>query len=146
MRQATRLFAKCLEAGRPTGLAGLFTHAAPRPALLAIYGQTLERLKALPETSVYRQSVEAITKHRLGLVQSVVPEGHREWLQQYQSRQTPETERASTQIPEKSLSEILQGLQIRGSVPEILLVKKQGPQWSIEPLAPERSEAKFDIC
>lgn len=69
-----------LEPGAPTGLTGLFANASPRSTLLYLYSSTLDRLKAVPETSLYRQSVEAVTKHRMSLVQSVKPSGYDEWL------------------------------------------------------------------
>ncbi|TLS30824.1 hypothetical protein PpBr36_02854 [Pyricularia pennisetigena] len=68
-----------LEPGTATGLAGLRTHGSPRSTLLYLYSSTLEQLKAVPEHSVYRQSVEALTKHRMSILQSVVPPGHAEW-------------------------------------------------------------------
>jgi len=84
MRRTSRLLAavkpaKYLEAGTPTGLTGLFTHAAPRSTLIYIYSSTLDKLKQLPESSVYRQSTEALTKHRLNIINSVVPAGFEEW-------------------------------------------------------------------
>lgn len=82
MRPTSRLLAetsKYLEAGRPTGLTGLFTHAHPRPALLYNYHTTLEKLRKFPESSVYRQSTEALTKHRLAIVEGVRPAGLAEW-------------------------------------------------------------------
>jgi NADH dehydrogenase (ubiquinone) 1 alpha subcomplex subunit 5 len=86
MRRTSRLLAavkpaRYLEAGAPTGLTGLFTHAAPRSTLIYIYSSTLDKLKHLPETSVYRQSTEALTKHRLNIVNSVVPAGFEEWAE-----------------------------------------------------------------
>lgn len=63
----------------PTGLAGILTHPAPRPALIFTYKATLEKLSKLPESSVYRQSVEALTKHRLAIVEAAIPAGHDEW-------------------------------------------------------------------
>ncbi|KAL8408973.1 hypothetical protein RB594_007428 [Gaeumannomyces avenae] len=69
-----------LEPGTPTGLTGLRTHASPRATLLYLYSTTLEQLKAVPEHSVYRQSVEALTKHRMAIVEAAVPPGHAEWL------------------------------------------------------------------
>lgn len=69
-----------LEPGAPTGLTGLLTNPSPRSTLLYLYSSTLDRLKAVPETSLYRQSVEAVTKHRMSLVQSVKPAGYDEWL------------------------------------------------------------------
>ncbi|EKD19639.1 uncharacterized protein L3040_002018 [Drepanopeziza brunnea f. sp. 'multigermtubi'] len=68
-----------LEAGAPTGLAGLFTHPAPRSTLIYLYTSTLDKLQAFPESSLYRQSTEAVTKHRLAIVSSVEPEGYRAW-------------------------------------------------------------------
>ena len=84
MRTAIRLLAsvkpgRYLEAGNPTGLTGLFTHEAPRSALLYVYSSTLDKLKAFPESSAYRQSVEAITRHRLRIVEAIKPEGYEEW-------------------------------------------------------------------
>lgn len=83
MRPTTRLLAiaKYLEAGTPTGLTGLWTHGTPRSALIYLYGQTLHRLQAIPSTSVYRQSVEATTLHRLGIVEKMVPAGHEQWTE-----------------------------------------------------------------
>ncbi|KAM0276224.1 hypothetical protein ACHAQH_006947 [Verticillium albo-atrum] len=84
MRQTIRLLAnvqkaRYLEPGTPTGLTGLWTHNSPRSALLYLYGSTLDRLKEMPESSLYRQSVEALTKHRLALVEAAVPPGYEEW-------------------------------------------------------------------
>ncbi|KAH6631641.1 ETC complex I subunit conserved region-domain-containing protein [Chaetomium tenue] len=81
---AVRPAARFLEAGTPTGLTGLTTHASPRSTLLYLYTSTLEKLKAVPEHSVYRQSVEALTKHRMALVEGVVPPGHDEWAERAQ--------------------------------------------------------------
>lgn len=85
MRAALRLFASVqkstqfLEPGAPTGLTGLITHASPRTTLLYTYHSTLEKLKQFPEHSVYRQSLEALTKHRMEIVESVKPAGLSEW-------------------------------------------------------------------
>lgn len=87
MRPSTRLYAtvksaaRYLEANTPTGLTGLPTHPSPRPALLYTYNKTLEKLRQLPKSSVYRQSCEALTKHRLQIVQDALPPGYEEWLQ-----------------------------------------------------------------
>ncbi|CAK1364155.1 NADH-ubiquinone oxidoreductase [Cercospora beticola] len=88
MRPAFRLLAtvqrsgsQYLEAGAPTGLTGLLTHASPRTTLLYLYNDTLEKLKQFPEHSVYRQSTEALTKHRMRIVESVKPQGLKEWQQ-----------------------------------------------------------------
>ena len=79
MRPTFRALARYLEPGTPTGLTGLWTHGSPRPTLLYLYGTTLNKLKSIPETSLYRQSVEAVTRHRLGLVEETVPPGYSEW-------------------------------------------------------------------
>ena len=87
MRNTLRLLAivkpgRYLEAGNPTGLTGLFTHPAPRSTLLYLYGATLDKLKAFPDHSVYRQSTEALTKHRMKIIESIKPEGYEEWAKQ----------------------------------------------------------------
>ncbi|CAO2652960.1 Nn.00g023710.m01.CDS01 [Neocucurbitaria sp. VM-36] len=84
MRAAARLLASVkpgqfLEAGAPTGLTGLLTHPSPRSTLLYHYSSTLDKLKQIPESSVYRQSVEALTKHRLQIVEQSKPRGWDEW-------------------------------------------------------------------
>lgn len=84
MRTVSRLLAsvkptRFLESGNPTGLTGLYTHAAPRSTLLYIYGSTLDKLKAIPEHSIYRQSVERIVQHRMKIVESFKPQGYDEW-------------------------------------------------------------------
>lgn len=84
MRSTLRLLAavkpgRYLEAGNPTGLTGLFNHPAPRSTLLYLYGSTLDKLKSFPEHSVYRQSTEALTKHRMNIIESIKPEGYDEW-------------------------------------------------------------------
>lgn len=72
--------AKYLEPFAPTGLTGLRTNPSPRSTLLYLYATTLDKLAAgVPETSVYRQSVEAVTRHRMALVEAVRPEGYDEW-------------------------------------------------------------------
>lgn len=88
MRAALRLFASVsrssgasqfLEAGAPTGITGLFTHEAPRSTLLYLYNSTLEKLQKFPDSSVYRQSTEALTKHRLSIIENTKPAGLKEW-------------------------------------------------------------------
>merc|ERR1712093_219624 len=91
MRRSLRQLAavkpsRFLEAGSPTGLTGLFTHNAPRSTLLYLYSSTLEKLKAFPESSLYRQSTEALTKHRMAIVSAVEPEGYKAWAEK--ARQT----------------------------------------------------------
>lgn len=85
MRSSKQLYAtvksatRYLEPNTPTGLTGLPTHPSPRPALLYTYNETLKRLKQLPSSSVYRQSTEALTKHRLSIVDAAKPPGYEEW-------------------------------------------------------------------
>jgi len=87
MRSSARLLAtvrsaaKYLEPNTPTGLTGLTTHPSPRPALIYTYRQTLTKLKQLPTSSVYRQSTEALTKHRLTIVEATKPDGYEKWLE-----------------------------------------------------------------
>jgi len=68
-----------LEAGAPTGLAGLHNHPTPRKALLYLYNSTLEKLQQIPESSLYRQSTEALVRHRLNIVKGIEPEGYAAW-------------------------------------------------------------------
>ncbi|KAI4123913.1 MAG: hypothetical protein LQ338_005060 [Usnochroma carphineum] len=91
MKVTARLFAavksdRFLTAGNPTGLTGLLTHPAPRTQLLYLYSSTLAKLDKLPAYSVYRQSAEAITKHRLSIVENTKPQGYDEWAQRAQKR------------------------------------------------------------
>ena len=85
MRPTLRLLASIqkgaqyLEPGTPTGLAGLLTAASPRHRLLFLYNDTLTKLQRLPEHSVYRQSTEALTRHRLSIIERTVPSGLQEW-------------------------------------------------------------------
>ena len=86
MRRSLRLLASVAtrstyEAGHPTGLTGLYTHKSPRSTLLYLYSTTLDRLKEFPEGSVYRASTEALTKHRMNIIESVKPAGLTEWQQ-----------------------------------------------------------------
>lgn len=84
MRAASRLFAavkpgQFLEAGAPTGLTGLATHPSPRSTLLHHYNSTLTKLQQIPESSVYRQSTEALTRHRLKVIEESKPKGWDAW-------------------------------------------------------------------
>ena len=102
MRSTVRLYATIvrgqashIEANIPTGLTGLRAHPSPRPHLIYLYNATLSRLSHLPEDSVYRKSTEALTKHRLTIIESAVPAGLSEWQQRIsaiadQSDATPE--------------------------------------------------------
>lgn len=52
-----------------TGITGLKVHPNPLPALIETYQATLARVSEIPPSSVYRQSVEAITQRKLSIVQ-----------------------------------------------------------------------------
>lgn len=85
MRSTLRLLAnvkpRYLEPFAPTGLTGLATHPSPRPTLIYLYTTTLQKLSKFPESSAYRQSVEALTRHRLQIVESQKPPGFEQWLE-----------------------------------------------------------------
>ncbi|TRX96719.1 hypothetical protein FHL15_002385 [Xylaria flabelliformis] len=89
MRRTLRLLAnvkpaRYLDAGNPTGLTGLYTHSSPRSSLLFLYSHTLEKLQQFPESSLYRKSVEAQTKHRMAILEAAVPPGYQEWAEHAQ--------------------------------------------------------------
>lgn len=52
-----------------TGITGLEVHPKPLPALKALYSETLLGLSSIPSSSVYRQATEALTNHRLQVVE-----------------------------------------------------------------------------
>ena len=54
---------------RSTGITGLNVHPNPLPKLVETYKSTLSVLSTIPQTSVYRQGAEAVTRHRLGVVE-----------------------------------------------------------------------------
>ncbi|CUM47990.1 unnamed protein product [Debaryomyces tyrocola] len=69
LRQAEEVLIKAAS-GNPTGLTGIYQHPNPRPALIALYNHTLTVLDTkFPKESVYKQSVEALTRNRLKIVQ-----------------------------------------------------------------------------
>lgn len=69
LRQAEEVLIKA-GSGNPTGLTGLYQHPNPRPVLIKLYNATLKRLdEKFPKDSVYRQSVEELTKARLAVVE-----------------------------------------------------------------------------
>ena len=51
-----------------TGITGLKVHPNPLPELKKTYESTLTALSTIPQTSVYRQGVEALTRHKLIIV------------------------------------------------------------------------------
>ncbi|KAJ5747523.1 uncharacterized protein N7511_009219 [Penicillium nucicola] len=97
MRSTLRLLAnvkpRYLEPFAPTGLTGLFTHPSPRPTLIYLYSTTLQKLQTFPESSAYRQSVEALTRHRLQIVESQKPAGFDAWLERVRKTLAAEPER-----------------------------------------------------
>jgi hypothetical protein len=98
MRSTVRLLAKIkpsryLEPFTPTGLTGLTTHPSPRPTLIYLYKSTLEKIKLLPQSSVYRKSTEALTQHRLSIVESTKPPGYDAWLERVQAAIAEDPER-----------------------------------------------------
>ncbi|EJD03929.1 NADH2 dehydrogenase [Fomitiporia mediterranea MF3/22] len=52
-----------------TGITGVNVHPNPLPALVETYQSTLARVSEIPQSSVYRQSVEALTQRKLKIVQ-----------------------------------------------------------------------------
>lgn len=54
---------------KTTGITGLAVNPNPLPELTETYQATLSVLSSIPSTSVYRQGVEALTKHKLNIVQ-----------------------------------------------------------------------------
>lgn len=98
MRSTIRLLAnvksaRYLEPFAPTGLTGLTTHPSPRPTLIYLYTATLQKLKAFPESSVYRQSTEALTRQRLQIIESTKPPGFEAWLERVKKTVGAEPER-----------------------------------------------------
>lgn len=55
-------------AKKATQLVGLAVAKAPRSSLKEVYSKTLGVLSALPNSSIYRQQAEYITKQRMELV------------------------------------------------------------------------------
>ncbi|KAL4069581.1 ETC complex I subunit conserved region-domain-containing protein [Scleroderma yunnanense] len=56
---------------KSTGITGLAVHPNPLPELVQTYESTLSVLSSAPPTSVYRQSVEALTRHKLNIIKGV---------------------------------------------------------------------------
>ncbi|KAE8151273.1 ETC complex I subunit conserved region-domain-containing protein [Aspergillus avenaceus] len=98
MRSTFRLLAnvksaRYLEPFAPTGITGLVTHPSPRSTLIYLYTNTLQKLKAFPESSVYRQSTEALTRQRLQIVEATKPPGYEAWLERVKKAVGTEPER-----------------------------------------------------
>ncbi|KAM5535428.1 hypothetical protein V8D89_010950 [Ganoderma adspersum] len=54
---------------RSTGITGLKVHHDPLPELKKTYEATLQTLSAIPPSSVYRQGTEALTHHKLKVLE-----------------------------------------------------------------------------
>ncbi|KAH9898439.1 NADH2 dehydrogenase [Cubamyces lactineus] len=52
-----------------TGITGLKVHRDPVPELKKTYEATLQALSAIPQSSVYRQGTEALTLHKLKVLE-----------------------------------------------------------------------------
>lgn len=89
---------RVLQPGSPTGLTGLHAHPSPRSTLIYLYSHTLQKLKQIPETSVYRQATEALTNKRLAIIESVKPPGFAAWNERMQW-QLADIEEKSGQTP-----------------------------------------------
>lgn len=68
MFRITRPLAQVLK--RTTGLTGLAVHPNPLPELTKTYESTLAVLTSIPQSSVYRQGVEALTHRKLKITQA----------------------------------------------------------------------------
>jgi NADH dehydrogenase (ubiquinone) 1 alpha subcomplex subunit 5 len=55
---------------RTTGIHGLAVHPDPLPVLIKTYESTLSTLSSIPQTSIYRQSVEALVRSKLNIVKN----------------------------------------------------------------------------
>jgi NADH dehydrogenase (ubiquinone) 1 alpha subcomplex subunit 5 len=75
--------------------------------LIYLYTSTLEKLKAFPESSAYRQSTEALTRHRLQIVESTKPAGYEAWLERVKKAVAAEPERfASLRLADGSYAAV----------------------------------------
>ncbi|KAL9938861.1 hypothetical protein V8E36_002580 [Tilletia maclaganii] len=58
-----------------TEIFGIDVHPTPLTELRETYNRTLSTLQALPQGTVYRQAAEALTNHRLSIVESALGQG-----------------------------------------------------------------------
>lgn len=65
-----------------TGFVGLPVHSDPLPALSKTYKSTLTLLESIPETSIYRQGVQALTAKKLAVVEAATEDGGVERVEQ----------------------------------------------------------------
>ncbi|KAG5648025.1 hypothetical protein DXG03_007059 [Asterophora parasitica] len=68
MFRLTRPLAQALK--RTTGITGLAVHPDPLPELTKTYQSTLSVLSTIPQSSVYRQGVEALVNRKLKIVEA----------------------------------------------------------------------------
>jgi NADH dehydrogenase (ubiquinone) 1 alpha subcomplex subunit 5 len=90
----------------PTGITGVVPQPQARMQLLNVYNATLQSLKDIPKHAVYRQSVEALTKDRIRIVES-----------------TEDTDAIEAQIGQGLVEEVIQAAER-----ELILVEKM-KQW-----------------
>ena len=146
-----------LEVGAPTGLTGLKTHRAPRSTLIYLYSATLDKLRRLPESSVYRQSTENLTRHRLNIVEATKPEGLEDWHARLQKQveqrkglfeqfgtdyrgSTGNTSVAKNDAPENELSG---GTKVKEEFTQTRIGKRErwnGHEFVVKPVLPQRDE------
>lgn len=55
-----------------TGLTGIKVHPDPLPALRETYSTNLELVRSIPQSALYRQSLEALLTHKLGVLQTAL--------------------------------------------------------------------------
>jgi len=78
MFSSRRLFQAVVSSAHPvrqkltTGLTGIKVHPNPLPALRDTYSSNLQLIRTFPDTSVYRQSLEALLSHKLKNLQNAL--------------------------------------------------------------------------
>ena len=117
--------AQYLEAGAPTGLTGLPTHPSPRSTLVYLYSSTLDKLRQMPESSVYRQSTEALTQHRLKIVEGITPAGYKEWQENISSQIADDPEGFVTE-------ETSSGTRVKPAVNDVIDARLKRSEWDGE--------------
>ncbi|BGP12391.1 hypothetical protein JCM10213_002004 [Rhodosporidiobolus nylandii] len=69
-----------------TGITGIAVEQQPFPSLIHTYNSTLALLQQIPTSAVYRQSVEAITRERLAVVNQLGGEGSEEQVEAVENK------------------------------------------------------------
>ncbi|KAI8849219.1 ETC complex I subunit conserved region-domain-containing protein [Chytridium lagenaria] len=67
---SSRVLRQVVKLKETTGIYGIPVHPNPRPELISLYHKLLSNVDRIPAHSVYRKSVEAMTKHRLQIVEA----------------------------------------------------------------------------